>query len=63
MMQQSIGIWEEGRGNDSAYSRFLEWSEVDGSNAADSDDNYISVPSGVNEKLINFVIIPTCLTI
>jgi hypothetical protein len=43
MMQQSIGIWEEGRGNDSAYSRFLEWSEVDGSNAADSDDNYISV--------------------
>jgi hypothetical protein len=31
------GIWEEGRGNDSAYSRFLEWSEVDGSNAADSD--------------------------
>jgi len=42
-MQQSIGIWEEGRGNDGAFSGFLEWSEVVGSNAADSDDNYISV--------------------
>jgi hypothetical protein len=39
----------------------LEWSEVDGSNAADSDDNYISVAIRVNEKLIDFVIIPTCL--
>ncbi len=34
---------------------------MDGSNAADSDDNYISIAIRVNEKLFDFVIIPTCL--